>query len=198
MRDWARSVLSDPATALAAAVLVAGAVLAARPLARWRRWPALPTLGLLLAAATVVVLTQLPAPGHPVLGPDLGELQACARSLTSPRLLWTDGLLSTANRGERIGNIAMFVPLTLFAVVMTRRPLPVTAVGVLLPAAVEAAQALAGAGRTCAGFDWVNNAIGALLGVLLGLAALRLARRRTTAPAGAAASQEGSPVGSEF
>jgi glycopeptide antibiotics resistance protein len=178
MREWAWAVVTDPVTTVAAIALLAAAGLLTGPLARWRRWPVWPTAGVLVAAAVILVLTLLPAPGHPVGWGGLAALRSCARSLTSPDLLWTYGLLSTDDRGERVGNIAMFVPLTFFAVLACRRPLLVAVAGVLLPPTVELAQALMGAGRTCIGYDWVNNATGALIGVLLGVVTLWLARRR--------------------
>lgn len=178
MRGWAWEVITDPVTAIAAAVLLIVAVAAARPLARWRGWPVGPTFGLLVAVAAVAVLTLLPAPGHPVGGPSGTLLGGCLQALADPEQLWTRGLLATSSRGERLGNIAMLLPVTLFAVLAVRRVVPVAVCGVLAPVAVELAQALLGAGRTCTGYDWVNNATGALLGALLGAALLRRARRR--------------------
>lgn len=177
MRTWASRVLTDPTTTAAAVALLAVISVAVRPLARWRNWPVWTTLGLLLGAAAIAVLTLLPAPGHPVTGPVLAELTACARSLTSPDHLWTHGLLATTQRGERVGNVAMFVPFTFFAVLCLRRPLLVAVGGMLLPVAVEVAQAFTGGGRSCAGYDWVNNACGALLGAVLGTAVIRLMAR---------------------
>lgn len=175
MRDWAYAVLTDPVTAVTGAALLVAAVAAAGPVARRLRWPVWATAGVLVAAAAIAVLTLLPAPGHPVNGPDAAALRACARSLTSPSVLWTYGLLSTDDRSERVGNIAMFVPLAFFLVLAARRVVPVALAGVLLPVPVELAQALIGGGRTCVGYDWVNNATGALLGAGLGAVALRLA-----------------------
>ena len=75
----------------------------------------------------------------------------------------------------------MFVPVAFFATLACRRPLWVATIGVLAPVAVELTQSISGAGRTCYGYDWVNNATGALLGVLgaaVLLALAPLARRR--------------------
>jgi VanZ family protein len=162
-------VLADPVTFLVFLTLAALAAGLHQPVALRLHWPPWSTLGTLLALAVVGTLTLLPAPHHAVAGPSARALAECTRSLSDLGGLW-QGLISTSQRGERVGNILMFAPLTFFATLASRRPVLVASAGVLLPAGIELAQALMGAGRTCVGYDWVNNAIGALLGTLGGVA----------------------------
>ncbi|WP_173077830.1 VanZ family protein [Phytohabitans rumicis] len=136
----------------------------------WARWP---TLGVLLSLAVVLTLTLPPEPGVPIGGPGLSGLGACTGSLFDPGVLGR-GLIATTERGERVGNVLMFVPLTFFAVYASRRPALVATVGVVLPVAIELTQSIEGVGRECVGYDWVNNAIGAVAGVLLAMAVIRL------------------------
>ncbi len=167
--------LADPRTPVLATVFVAVALAAARPLARRLRWPLLPTVLTLLSGAAVAAMTLPPAPGAAVRGPDAAALGACARSLVDPRGL-AFAFDFAAGRGERVGNIAMFVPLAFFAVLASRRPVLAGAVTATAPVLIEVTQVLTGAGRTCDGYDWVNNATGAVLGALGGAAVLALAR----------------------
>ncbi|MDG4762954.1 VanZ family protein [Solwaraspora sp. WMMD406] len=172
MLGWAREFLSQPWPFLTLAVVTLIGVFAHRPVARrlgWRRWP---TLGVFVGAAAVAALTLPPAPisstvplapGVSVSGPD-GEIVAgCLRSLTDPAVLWS-GLVTVDSLGERVGNVAMFVPVAFFLVLAVRRPLIGTGVLLVVPAMVELAQAVSGLGRQCVGYDWVNNATGVLVG----------------------------------
>ena len=172
MLGWAREFLSQPWPFLTFALVVAVGLATHRPLARrlgWRRWP---TLGMFVGAAAVAALTLPPAPvstavplapGVSVTGPDGQVIAACVRSLTDPSVLWS-GLVTVDSLGERIGNVAMFVPLAFFAVLAVRRPLLAGGLLLLAPAGVEFTQAVLGVGRECVGYDWVNNATGVLVG----------------------------------
>jgi VanZ family protein len=60
--------------------------------------------------------------------------------------------------------------LTFFATLASRRPVVVALVGMAFPVLVELTQAFLNVGRDCVGYDWVNNAIGALLGAVGGAA----------------------------
>ncbi len=176
MRGWAMNFLSQPWPALTLAVLAPLALVAHRGLADRLGWNRRLTLGTLLGLTAVLTLTLPPAPGAPLRGPDLSGLGACAGSLSSPGVLW-HALIATTQRGERVGNVLMFVPLTFFAALASRRPVRVAALGALLPVPIELTQSIMEAGRDCTGKDWVNNAVGAGLGVLLALAtALRFPR----------------------
>jgi VanZ like family len=179
VRGWAFDFLSQPWPAITFVVLAALAATGHRRLAErlgWARWP---TLGLLLSLAAVLTLTLPPGPGMPIGVPGVADVDQCVGSLSDAGALW-DGLISTTDRGERVGNIAMFVPLTFFAVLASRRPWLVAAGGVLISGAIELTQSVMHLGRECVGYDWVNNAIGAVLGVLLGVLATRVATRPHT------------------
>ncbi|MFY1635270.1 VanZ family protein [Solwaraspora sp. WMMB335] len=175
MLGWAREFLSQPWPFLTLVLLTVVGLLVHRPLAHrlgWARWP---TLGLFLGAAAVAALTLPPAPtggvpvapGASVSGADSQMVAACVRSLTDPAVLWS-GLVTIDSLGERVGNVAMFVPLAFCTVLAVRRPLPATGALLLVPAAIELAQAMLGVGRECVGYDWVNNATGVLLGAAAG------------------------------
>jgi hypothetical protein len=146
--------------------------LAVRPIARRAGWPVWTTLALLLSTAVVVLLTLGPAPGRTVTGPDGAVIVDCVRRLADPPAWW-HGLITTGDRGERVGNVLMFVPVGFFAVLASRRPVVVAVIGLLAPGAIELGQVLIGGGRDCAANDWLNNATGALLGVVAGVVALR-------------------------
>ena len=83
---------------------------------------------------------------------------------------------------ETAANLILFVPITLLAGVLTRRPWLTVLVTSGASALVEAGQALAPAlGRSCSTNDWWFNTLGAVLGALLALVALALHRRRSRA-----------------
>jgi hypothetical protein len=178
MRGWAAEYLADPRTWIVAVGLFGLAVLAVRPIARRTGWPVWTTAATLLSAAVVGILTLAPSPGRPMAAPDGAAIVDCVQALSHPSAWW-HGLIATEDRGERVGNVLMFVPLGFFATLASRRPLVVAAVGVLAPGGIELGQVLIGGGRDCAANDWLNNATGALLGVVAGVVALRL---RTVAP----------------
>ncbi|MDQ7910276.1 VanZ family protein [Phytohabitans sp. ZYX-F-186] len=177
MLGWANDFLAQPWPALTFAVLAVVAALAHRPVARRLGWAPWPTLGAMLGAAAVATLTLLPAPGTPLAGPDLGAIGSCAGALFDPAALW-HAFTTTADRGERVGNVLMFVPMTFFAILASRRPGLVAGVAVLVPVAIEFTQVVMSAGRACIANDWVNNAIGAVLGVLLGVLVSRMSTRQ--------------------
>lgn len=82
---------------------------------------------------------------------------------------------------ETFANTALFVPIALFAGLLTRRPLPVLAAASGLSAAIELVQALAASlGRACDTNDWAMNTIGAVIGALGALVVLAIDRRRSS------------------
>jgi VanZ like family len=166
MRGWAAEYLADARTWVVAIGLALLAVLAARPVARRTGWPVWTTAATLLSVAVVCTLTLAPAPGQPVTGPSGNEFVDCVQRLADP-VAWWRGLIATGDRGERVGNVLMFVPVGFFATLASRRPLVVAVVGLLTPFAIELGQVLIGGGRDCAANDWLNNAIGMLLGVIV-------------------------------
>ncbi|WP_447646208.1 VanZ family protein [Nocardioides zeae] len=112
-----------------------------------------------LATVPVVVLTMLPT--------DRRAFERC-------EVAWA---LPTVGRVELAANVVLFVAPVLFAVVATRRPLLVAAAGSGLSALVETVQALVPVlGRSCSTNDWLSNSIGVVIGAVLGVVALRLAR----------------------
>lgn len=71
---------------------------------------------------------------------------------------------------DTLANIAMMVPLTLFAALRLRRPLLVFAAVSGLSAIIELVQALIPAlGRSCDTNDWYMNTVGAAVGTLIAL-----------------------------
>jgi hypothetical protein len=180
MRGWALDFLSQPWPAITFVLLAALAVATHRWLAQRLGWPRWPVLGLLVSVAIVLTLTLPPAPGMPIGVPGVADVDRCFGSLSDTRALW-HALISTTDRGERVGNVLMFVPMTFFAVLASRRPALVAAAGIALSGVIELTQSVTHLGRQCAGFDLVNNGIGVVLGVLLGVLAARVSTRQ---PAG--------------
>lgn len=173
MRGWAAEYLSEPRTWVVAIGLAVLALVGARLVARRTGWPVWTTAATLLSAALVATLTLAPAPGMPMAGPTGAGIVDCAQTLSDPAAWWR-GLVATGDRGERVGNVLMFMPVCFFAGLATRRPAMVAAIGALAPFAIEFGQVLIGGGRDCAANDWLNNATGALLGVAAAVVVLRL------------------------
>ena len=93
----------------------------------------------------VVGLTLVPA-ARPLFREDVCTVQFALPSLGSVELL---------------ANVALLVPLALFAALATRRPLVVLAGAVATSAAIEAVQALLPTlQRACATSDWAMNSAG--------------------------------------
>jgi MFS family permease len=87
--------------------------------------------------------------------------------------------LPSFDRVELMANVVLFVLPVLFASVASRRPLLMLLAGSVLSVLIEVFQALVPAiGRSCDTTDWLSNTIGAAIGAVLALVALRLARRR--------------------
>lgn len=130
-------------------------VVAQRPRAAW--------LLTGVALVPVLVLTMLPT--------DRVAFQRC-------EVAW---MVPTPGRVELAANVLLFVAPALFAAVATRRPFLAMMGATGLSAAIEAVQALVPAiGRSCSTNDWFANTIGAAIGVLLALIALRRAPARKT------------------
>lgn len=114
-----------------------------------------------VTAVPVLVLTL--APGGP------GAFQRCAVQFALPRL----------GSVELLANVALLLPVTLFAALATRRPWLMFAAGTALSAAIEALQALITAiGRACDTNDWAMNTLGALVAAAIAWALLAGAKGR--------------------
>jgi len=93
------------------------------------------------------------------------------------RVEWS---LPTLGAVELMANVVLFVPVVLVAGVLTRRPLLVLGLAVAASAVIEVIQAfVTGLGRSCSTNDWLSNSLGGLLGAVLALVAIRLARWRS-------------------
>lgn len=86
---------------------------------------------------------------------------------------------------DTLANVALMLPLTLFAALRLGRPLPVLAGVAGLSAVIELVQALVPAlGRACDTDDWVMNTLGAVLGALLALVIAAADARRARSERG--------------
>lgn len=142
-----------PAALAALALLspIVGALLVGRPRASWT----------LAAVAGIAVLVATLSPTGRDL--EVGCVLELEARLTAP---------------EPLANVVLTVPLALLVGVATRRPALGAVVAVALAIAIEALQALVPAlGRSCAADDALANGVGGVLGALLALAALAIARR---------------------
>lgn len=84
---------------------------------------------------------------------------------------------------ETLANLAMLVPLALFATLLLQRPLVVFAAVSGLSAIIELIQALTpGLGRSCDTDDWFMNTTGAAIGVLIATDLLFLGARDPRQP----------------
>ncbi|ASO22321.1 hypothetical protein FHR81_004326 [Actinoalloteichus hoggarensis] len=112
-----------------------------------------------LSIAAVLVLTFAPASRELEIG--------CSVEWDLPRL----------GAVELMANVILFVPVVLLAGVLTRRPILMVAVASGASVLIELVQAFATVfGRSCSTNDWLANTLGALLGAVLAVAALWLAR----------------------
>lgn len=85
---------------------------------------------------------------------------------------------------DTLANVALLFPLTLFAALLTSRPVAVVAAASGLSAAIELVQALLpDIGRACDTNDWFMNTVGAVLAGLLSAGIIALGRRRPARPA---------------
>jgi hypothetical protein len=83
---------------------------------------------------------------------------------------------------ESTANILLFVPITLLAGVLWRRPGMAILGGTALSIVIEVVQALVLViGRACDTSDWITNTLGAVIGAVLAAAALAW-RRRSSGP----------------
>ncbi|PRY45097.1 VanZ family protein [Umezawaea tangerina] len=132
-------------------------------LVRTRRSDAAPVLWILavLSAIPLVAVTLVPTG----IRADDGVL--CAVQLFLP----------TSGSVELLANIALFLPLVLFAALASRRPLLVVLVAVVGSFAIEAVQAvLPVIGRRCDTEDWAMNTVGILVAGVLARIVLVFAR----------------------
>lgn len=84
---------------------------------------------------------------------------------------------------DTLANLAMLLPLALFAALLLRRPLAVFAAASGMSAVIELVQALVPAlGRTCDTDDWFMNTAGAALGALLASCIIAVDKRRDHNP----------------
>ncbi|MFJ8042625.1 VanZ family protein [Kitasatospora sp. NPDC096147] len=144
-------------------VLVLGAVPLAVLLARRRGRPVGPAVLLALALAVEVAATVSPT--------GAGGVGAAGCAVGG-------GAWTPAVGQQGLMNVALYVPLAFFGVLVLRRPLTVLAGGALLSALTETGQALLPTGRSCDVADLADNVLGTVLGVALACG-LQLLRRRT-------------------
>ena len=122
--------------------------------------PRLTRVLLVLAIAVVAVLTLVPTRRELAVG--------CAFEWSLP----------TLGAVELMANIVLFAPVVLLAGVLTRRPVLALLVASGVSLLVEVVQAFVTVlGRSCSTDDWLYNTLGAALGALIAVAALRLAAR---------------------
>ena len=142
-------------TALFLTIVVApllGAFLARRRRAAW----------VLFAVSLVPVLALTLLPDNRVV------LPGCA----------TGGFTFSIFAVESVANVLLLLPSTLLAGVASRKPWIAIAGGSVFSAVIEATQALVPSiGRSCDTTDWVTNTVGAVVGGLLAMMALLIARR---------------------
>jgi glycopeptide antibiotics resistance protein len=83
---------------------------------------------------------------------------------------------------ELLANVALFLPLALFAALATRRPAAVAVGGSALSVAIEVVQSQVTAiGRACDTNDWAMNSLGVLIGALAAGALLAITARAAVA-----------------
>lgn len=131
---------------------IAGAWLVPRPFVT--------RMALALSIVTLTLLTLIPTTRAPSVG--------CA-------IEWA---LPSFGAVELMANVILFAPVALVAGIATKRPLVALLIASGAAAAIEVVQAIIPAlGRSCSTNDWLSNTLGAALGALLAVAAMRLARR---------------------
>ena len=158
-----------------------GAALALwRPVTERYGWHRRPTLGVLLSAALVGVVTLTPDGWFRLRDP-----QSCLE-LAPGAFGYAGGHLLAGP--QEVANILLVVPLGFFLVLAGRQVMAPAIVVVVLPVLVELLQA-AFAQRVCTVLDWFDNTLGGLLGVAAGAVVLavraRRAARRRDRPVGA-------------
>lgn len=137
------------------ATLLAAIIVGVWRAARHQPWGA--AVGLVLSTGVIVAVTLFP-PGVPGLGgPRLAD---CWSGFDVHRLL-PDALGSPSG----LANVALFVPLGFFLVVVTRRAAWSVAVVVATTPAIEVSQGLVVAGHDCSVADVLANTVGGLAGI---------------------------------
>lgn len=115
--------------------------------------PGLPLLPALVVVAALPVLALTMAP----TGRDIST-RGCTVQFAWPG----------AGSVELLANVALLLPVTVFAALATCRPWAVLIAGTGASAAIEAVQALLPAiGRACDTNDWAMNSLGVLAGALV-------------------------------
>jgi glycopeptide antibiotics resistance protein len=156
-------------------------------------WQALVVFGLVVVACVVIgyVLTRRRQRGERILWTLAGGSLLVVLALTlvpsgynTRDEVWCTVQIAapTLGRIELMANIALFFPPAYFATLASRRPLLVLAAGVGLSAVIEGIQAAAPViGRACDTNDWVMNTIGSVVGVLMAVCTMAVARRMSPA-----------------
>ena len=86
----------------------------------------------------------------------------------------------SAGSVELLANVALLLPVAVFAALATRRPWAVLVIGIGASAAIEAVQALVPAiDRACDTNDWAMNSLGVLVGALAARGLLALTASTT-------------------
>jgi hypothetical protein len=119
-------------------------------------------------------------------GISLGVVLGVTFSRTLPDWAGRDGFchinaFSLTGSSELL-NAVLFVPLVFFAVLATRRPLPVLVSAIALSAAIEVVQQLTRRGL-CETQDFLNNSAGAVVATAAAAAVVAVVQRRGTVAA---------------
>jgi hypothetical protein len=144
------------------------AVALCRPVAARFRLAPWPTLGALLSAAVIGVVTLTPDGWYGLRDPG-SCLRVTAAELHSAGLHLLSG-------PQQLFNVLLFVPLGFFLVLTTGRFRWSAVTVLVLPVLIEVAQATF-ARRVCAVLDWFDNTLGGLIGAAVGVVALAVLRR---------------------
>lgn len=160
-----------------ALVAVTGVVCAVVARVLWRRVGPVTALALagLLGAVTVIgIITLIPANGAPGVVPAEGRLETCSWDIGGPA---PDGFWIFSG-GQRLLNLAVFVPAGLLLVVAAARwprwavvtvPLGLVALAAYSVGIEWTQLELARIDRACDVTDIIDNVSGAVLGVLVGI-----------------------------
>jgi hypothetical protein len=132
--------------------------------ARHQAWGA--AAGLVLSAGVIVAVTLYP-PGVTGLGG--ARVSDCWSGFDIHRLL-PDALGSASG----LANVALFVPLGFFLVVVTRRPARSAAVVLATTTGIEASQGMVLAGHDCSVADVLANTVGGLAGIAVAVTMVRV------------------------
>lgn len=156
-------------TVLILSVALAVIAVGWRPVVRRTGWSARPTLVSAVGLAVVLALTL----GG---GTEPDHIHGGAAACSAEESV-AETLLEPTHNLESALNLALLVPVGAASALAVRRPFPPLLLVLVLPAAVEAVQ-LTVPGRICSPADYLLNALGGVVGVGTGVAALARQRGR--------------------